>query len=147
MTNPSNETAPLAELNRTLEYYDRRSTQTKRWYQTLRVLTMVFAAAVPVVSVAGVSSVVTAALGSAIVVTEGLQQLFQFHNRWVGYRTGWNALERERRLYQAGARPYADAKEADQLLAERMERVIESESKDWAVDTAAATGQTSGAVV
>ncbi len=136
MTNKEDKGA-VAELIRTLNWYDVHASRTRIAYQALRVLTIVLAAAIPVVAVADGSSIITAALGSAIVVTEGLQQLFQFHNRWVDYRSAWNALERERRLYQSAAGPYAQRDDPDRLLAERIEVIIESENVNWGIDTTA----------
>ncbi len=136
MTNKEDKGA-IAELTRALNWYDVHASRTRIAYQALRVLTILMAAAIPVLAVADGSSIITAALGSAIVVTEGLQQLFQFHNRWVDYRSAWNALERERRLHQSRVGPYAQRDDPDRLLAERTEAIIESENVNWGIDTTA----------
>ena len=130
-------TPVTAELAKSLKYYDKHANRSRIWYLALRVLTIVLAATIPVVAVVDGSSVITAILGSAIVVTEGLQQLFQLHNHWVDYRSAWNALDRERRLHASLAGPYADVDNPDVVLAERIEEVIESENVEWASDTAA----------
>ncbi len=120
-----------SELSGAMDFYDRSARRSKVWYQTLRVLTMVLAASIPVVAVLDGSAVITAVLGSAIVVIEGLQQLFQFHERWVGYRKTWNVLDQERRLYEAGAGPYDGVVDAGKLLSERMTSILSAENTDW----------------
>ena len=112
-------------------FYDRSAGRAKTWYQTLRVLTMVLAASIPVVAALDGSVAVTAVLGGAIVVIEGLQQLFQFHERWVGYRKTWNALDHERRLYEGGAGPYDRVTDRAKLLNERMTSILSAENSDW----------------
>lgn len=130
------------ELQSALEFYDRKGGNAKRTYQSLRVATMTLAATIPVVAALDGSPTISAVLGSVIVVIEGLQQLFQFHNRWVDYRMAWNALERERRLFQSLAGPYADG-DAESVLAERTEAIIALENSDWATDVKAVAATTS----
>jgi hypothetical protein len=120
-----------SELSGAMDFYDRSARRSKVWYQTLRVLTMVLAASIPVVAVLDGSAVITAVLGSAIVVIEGFQQLFQFHERWVGYRKTWNVLDQERRLYEAGAGPYHGVADTGKLLSERMTSIMSVENTDW----------------
>jgi hypothetical protein len=119
------------ELAGAMGFYDRSAGRAKTWYQALRVLTLVLAAAIPVVAALDGSVAVTAVLGGAIVVIEGLQQLYQFHERWVGYRKTWNALDHERRLYEGGAGPYDGVTNRAKLLNERMTSVLSAENLDW----------------
>ena len=128
----------LLELQSALAFYDRKGVNAKKTYQSLRVATMMLAATIPVVAALDGSPAISAVLGSAIVVIEGLQQLFQFHNRWIDYRAAWNSLERERRLFQSRAGPYT-ASNAARILAERTEAIIGLENSDWVADEQAVT--------
>jgi len=111
-------------------FYDRGASRNKLFYQNMRVLTMMLAAAIPVVAAFGGAAEVTAVLGGAIVVIEGLQQLFQFHDRWIDYRKTWNELDQERRLHQLRAGPYSSG-DPDKTLGERMTVILAAENSDW----------------
>jgi len=51
----------------------------------------------------------------------------------VEFRSNWNALSREKRLYLSGAGPYAGASAGDRerLLSERFEDVMATDSITW----------------
>ncbi|MDQ6949520.1 MAG: hypothetical protein M3256_25540 [Actinomycetota bacterium] len=65
-------------------------------------------------------------------VTEGVQQLFGFHDRYASFRSAWNALDRERRLFDSRAGRYANNPEPDQTLAERIDDLLGQETSAWA---------------
>jgi Protein of unknown function (DUF4231) len=134
--------AAVAELAASMGFYDRGAGRNKLLYQNLRVLTMVLAAAIPVVGAFGGPAEVTAVLGAAIVIVEGLQQLFQFHDRWIDYRKTWNELDQERRLHQLRAGPYASGN-PDKVLGERMTVILAAENSDWVALAANAAVQSS----
>jgi hypothetical protein len=124
----------LAEerLEEQLAWYSSKSKHNKRWFQSLKVAQIVFAAAIPVVAAAGASAAVAGALGAVVVVQEGLQQLFQFQQNWITYRSTAEALKHERFLYLAGAGPYAGAERPEAALAERIEGLVSQEHAAWA---------------
>jgi hypothetical protein len=114
-----------------LAWYDGRSAHHKDWFQRLKVLQIVVAAAIPVVAGAGAGAWITGSLGATIVVLEGFQQLFQFQQNWLGYRATHEALKHEKFLYLAHAGPYRDATAPDTLLAERVEGLVSQEHAAW----------------
>ena len=63
---------------------------------------------------------------------EGVQQLFQFQQNWVSYRSTCEALKHEKFLYLATAGPYATAERPQALLAERVEGLVSQEHAKWA---------------
>ena len=73
---------------------------------------------------------VTGGLAAVIVVLEGAQQVYQFHERWITYRSTAEALKHERYLYLAKAGPYAEGDQHRQL-AERLEGLISQEHAKW----------------
>ena len=73
----------------------------------------------------------TATLGGLILVLEGIQQTFQFQDRWIGYRSTWHTLDIERSLYEAGAGPYTDSGSSHQVLADRMVQIVAAEHARW----------------
>ncbi len=115
-----------------LNWYEAKSQHHKRWYQWLKVAQIVVAAAIPVVAAAGASAAVGGGLGAVIVVMEGLQQLFQFQQNWIAYRSTAEALKHERFLYLAAAGPYAMLDRPEAVLAERVEGLVSQETAAWA---------------
>jgi Protein of unknown function (DUF4231) len=72
-----------------IEWYDRKSGSNQFWYKWIKLAQIVLAASIPVLSVVDVPwwRWVTAVLGALIVVLEGAQQLWQFNNLWITYRS------------------------------------------------------------
>ena len=70
-------------------------------------------------------------MGATIVVFEGLQQLFQFQQNWVSYRSTAEQLKHEKFLFTARAGPYAAVARPEGLLAERVEGLVSQEHSAW----------------
>jgi uncharacterized protein DUF4231 len=114
-----------------LHWYDGKSGTNQRRYKWLKVLEIAVAAALPVVAAVHSPVWVTGGLAAVVVVLEGIQHIFQFHEHWVTYRSTAEALKNERYLYLARAGPYAGANR-DRLLAERVEALLSQEHTKWA---------------
>ncbi len=123
-TNPA-----LYRLEDQLAWYDRKSQVAQHWYKGLRVVQLVLSVSIPVVAF-HVPSLVPAILGASVAVIEGVQQLFQFHEHWILYRSTAESLKHQRFLYLARARPYA-GKDRDQVLAEQVEGLVSQENAQW----------------
>ena len=67
-----------------------------------------------------------------IVVLEGLQQLMQYQQNWINYRSTCERLKHEQYLYLAAAGPYAALADPGTLLAERIESLVSQEHAAWA---------------
>lgn len=72
-----------------------------------------------------------AGLGALVVILEGFQQLNQYQQNWINYRSTCEALKHEKFLHLANAGPYGDATGARTLLAERIEGLISQEHAKW----------------
>ncbi len=114
-----------------LGWYGRKAKQNKDLFHRLKIAQIIVAAAIPVAAAAGATDWLVGGLGAAILVVEGLQQLFQYQQNWLGYRGTAEALKHEKHLYLAGAGPYADAARRDALLAERVEGLVSREHLAW----------------
>ena len=113
-------------------WYDDKSGRNKRSYLRFKTAQIVVAAAIPTVAAAGASAAVAGALGAVVVVLEGLQQLFQFHQNWLTYRATAEALKHEQHLFLAEAGPYAqEASRRIATLAERVEGLVSQEHASW----------------
>ena len=112
-------------------WYDRKSQSAQRAFKRLKVLQLVAAAAVPVVAAAEASPWLTAAFGGVVLVLEGVQQLGQYQNNWITYRSTCEALKHEKYLYLAGAGPYRNSEDPSVVLAEHVEGLVSQEHARW----------------
>jgi hypothetical protein len=139
---PGLEERVQARLAEELGWYDARARENQRWYRAIKVVQLVAAALVPVMAGIGASAWITGGLGSLIVVLEGVQQLYQFQEHWIAYRTTWEGLRRAHHLYAARGGDYATAASPPTLLAERVEALVAREHARWvSVQEAAARVQ------
>lgn len=139
------EADPLMErLDRRIAWYDRSAKKNQLLFRSFKAFTLVAAAAIPFsasLSAAGFSTAdagpgglttfVAGLLGAAIVVVEGLQQLFQWQQNWLNYRSTSESLDRERSLFLVGAGSYLDVPNPRVLLAERIEQIMGQEHSKW----------------
>jgi len=126
----------LERLEEQINWYDRKSAKQKRYFNVLKIVTIVAAATIPLLTTVPIevklSQTITAALGAAIVVIEGIQQLYQLQTNWILYRSTCESLRHEKYLYLGHAGPYAVAQDAHSLLAERIESLVSQEHAKWA---------------
>ena len=122
-------------LNDQIEWYDRKSGTNQFWYKWIKLAQLVLAALIPVLSLVEVPwwRWITAALGGLIVVLEGVQQLWQFNNLWITYRSTAEQLKHEKYLFLAFGGPYSglNTDEALKLLSERVEEQVSTEHAKW----------------
>ena len=114
-----------------IDWYDRSSQSSKRWYEVLKSAEIVAAAAIPFSAGFQITPWVTGSLGVVVVVLEGFQQLKQFHSNWTSYRSTCEALKHEKFLYLGRAEHYASATNAHALLASRVEELVSREHAKW----------------
>src|SRR5713226_1144225 len=95
----------LERLEDQINWYDRKSARQKRYFNILKVVTIVAADAIPFLVALPLdvkfSQMITAALGAVIVVIEGIQQLYQLQTNWIQYRSTCENLRHEKYLFLA----------------------------------------------
>jgi Protein of unknown function (DUF4231) len=131
-TNSSPPESPAwARLQDQIAWYGAKSGSCQRRFKVLKICQIVTAAAIPVA--AGVAAPVwlVGGAGAFIVVLEGLQQLEQYQQNWISYRSTSEQLKHEQYLFLAGAGPYADRADAEAVLAERVEGLVSQEHSAW----------------
>lgn len=125
----------FARLEEQIRWYDQRSGRQRRSFYALKVVTIVVAAAIPLLAViladAYLNKVIASTVGALIVVIEGFQQLFQLQTNWLLYRSTCENLKHEKYLFLGNAGPYAAAQNPHALLAERIESLISQEHSVW----------------
>jgi hypothetical protein len=130
-TSISQSNPTLDRLEDQISWYDNKSRVNQRWYKWLKLLTMVSAVFVPVLSVPNWGRHYVAALGIIIVLAEGIQQLNQFQANWIAYRSTCESLRHEKYLYLAQAGPYQSTDKPITVLAERIEGLVSQEHAKW----------------
>jgi len=109
-------------LDKQISWYGRAARRSRIGYLTIRLLTLVAAAAITIASITSWAPVgwqptwLLGILGASIALLEGIQGVFHWRDQWFIYRATAEALKRERFLYQAGAGPYADGTPTNSLL-------------------------------
>jgi uncharacterized protein DUF4231 len=135
----------LERLDDQINWYDRKSARHKRYFNVFKVVTMVAAAAIPVLTALPLADKLSlplaATLGASIVVIEGIQQLYQLQTNWILYRSTCESLKHEKYLFLASAGPYAAAQNPHSLLAERIESLVSQEHAKWATTREQASGK------
>lgn len=121
----------LDRLEDQIRWYDAKSQSSQRWFKILKAIQLIAAAAVPVVATLGGPGWLTGGLGALIIVLEGFQQLNQYQQNWVSYRSTCEKLRHEKFLFWAAAGPYGAATQPAKLLAERVESLISQEHANW----------------
>jgi uncharacterized protein DUF4231 len=124
----------MLRLEDQIDWYDKRSNFNQRAFKLLKIVVIAAAAFIPLLAALPVPAWVMGGLGVLIAVTEGLQQLNQYHANWISYRSTCETLKHEKFLYLGKAGPYRDQSEAHSLLAERIESLVSQEHAKWAAD-------------
>jgi hypothetical protein len=136
---PMSTDVTMERLEDQIAWYEARSGKDQRYYKVMKIAVIVFAALIPLLSgltvpyiaPTGVPTWVLGILGALIAVMEGIQQVCQYHENWISYRSTGEALKHEKFLYLAKAGPYAAAADPHVLLAERIESVVSQEHAKW----------------
>ena len=118
-------------LEAQIAWYDRESDQNQRWFKGLKIIQIVTAAAIPVAAAASAPLAVLGGGGALIVILEGLQQLQQYQENWIAYRSTCERLRAERFLFLSRAGPYAAVAGPESVLAVRVEALVSQENAAW----------------
>lgn len=122
-----------------LNWYDRKSQSSQKWYKCLKIAQVASAVLIPATSLLPADSAKWAAagLGVLIAVLEAVQQMNQYSTLWFSYRATAERLKHEKYLFLSVAGPYKGLTEAERLiaLAERVEEHVSTEHANWFNET------------
>ena len=118
-----------------IKWYSQKSTWNQDCFKKLKVAEIIAAALVPFAAGISAPAVITGLLGVIVVALEGLQNIYQFQNNWITYRSTAEALKHEKYLWYAQAGPYLNAEHPEALLAERIESLISTENAKWSTES------------
>jgi hypothetical protein len=125
----------LERLEDQIIWYDRKASYNERLFKRLRISTIVVSSSIPLCAAFVKYTVITGALGALIALFEGWQQLNQYHQNWITYRSTAEALKHEKYLFLSEAGPYATSENPRTLLAERVESLVSQEHSKWTAAT------------
>jgi hypothetical protein len=121
-------------LNDQIDWYDKKSQTSQKWFKRLRLLEIVAATIIPFIAGTGQNipyySIIISLLGVMIAISAGLSALYKYHENWIEYRTISETLKHEKYLFQAKCSPY-DCDEAFCKLVQRVEGLISKENTQW----------------
>ena len=122
-------------LDNQIDWYDRKSIQSQKWFKRLQVMVIVSSATIPFLSGYMDSEtlylkIVVGLLGLVIAAITAVLGLYQFQENWLEYRTTCETLRHEKYLFLAKAPPYNE-EEPFLLLVERVEGLISKENTNW----------------
>jgi hypothetical protein len=128
----------LERLEDQIHWYDRRSQSALRRYKALKLAQVIIAGLIPLCSALPRPELqfrwLAALLGLLVLIIEALQQLNEYQQNWIAYRSTCEALKHEKYLDLAGARPYMNAESPEKrlaLLADRTEQFVSQEHAKW----------------
>ena len=142
----------LAEdFKKAAKFYDDRARSSKRAYRSLSIYLIIASAVLtPLVALAPDDAcwrIIAAGLSATLVVANGILAHLKSHENWLSYRTSWEALQRERRLFETDSGPYRPVRDADKasFFVERIEAVLAQEGREFFARHASAKNEDSKA--
>lgn len=119
-----------------IKWYEKESAHSKRMFKWLKTATLAISVSISLNAAfatryPAVIGIITGVMGASIALLEGLQQLNQYHQNWITYRSTTEALKHEKFLFLGTAGPYAAASNPTALLAERVESLVSQENAKW----------------
>jgi len=126
----------IDRLEDQIKWYDNQSASAKRMFKRLKTATLAISVSIPLSAAFATrfplyTGVITGVMGASIALLEGLQQLNQYHQNWITFRSTAEALKHEKFLFLATAGPYTAASNPKSLLAERIESLVSQEHAQW----------------
>jgi hypothetical protein len=128
------EVTTLDRIREQSDWYGKKARSSRSIYIALKIVQIVMAASIPVVSVSvggDVQRWTNAILGALIGIIEAILQLGQYQQNWLTYRATREALRREDFLYSAKAGPYSGQADPGGVYAERADTIMSGESAKW----------------
>jgi hypothetical protein len=121
-------------LNDQIDWYDRKTGTTQRWFKRLRFAEIAAAAIIPFLSgFVGDSlliKIAIGALGVLVAVIASLLGLLHLQAHWISYRAMAEALKTQKFLFLTQTEPY-DKDDAFHLLVQRVEALLSKETAEW----------------
>ena len=111
------------------DWHDRKSTQYKRFYTILAIISIVITSFIPFTSLFmddfPSARYIVALMGSLITIVSTINATFKWHEKWIDYRVTAEILKYHRCLYETRSSPY-NGPDADKILIESVNTTVDS---------------------
>ena len=122
-------------LNNQIDWYDKKSISSQKKYKSLKLLEIIMASIIPVLSVFSKDfnfiTWIIAIVGSSISIIEGWLVVMKYHENWIEYRSICETLKHEKYMFLTDTGVYS-THNSFKLLVERVESIISKENINWA---------------
>ena len=123
-------------LDDQIEWYDRKSIASQRWYKRLRLVEIILASTIPFlvgyITPEFPKMKLLVGLGSVLIaIISGVLALQKFQENWIEYRTTCETLKHHKYRYLTRVEPYS-CDDAFQRLVGNVESLISKENTNWA---------------
>ena len=126
-------------LDDQINWYDKKSAANQAAYKRLRLIEIIAAVSIPLLSgyshiseyVGMTIGIIIGVIGLIVAVLAGIVGLYRFQENWNEYRAVAESLKQEKYLYLARAEPY-NGDQPFELLVQRVESLLKSETTAWA---------------
>lgn len=118
-----------------IDWYDRKSGQSQKWFKRLQIASILASATIPflvgyVTETTVILKVSVGVLGLAVAATTAILGIYKFQENWLEFRTTCESLKHEKYLFLTNSEPY-DTGAPFKLLVERVESLISKENTAW----------------
>ncbi len=122
-------------LENQIKWYSSKSSLCQHRYKTLRLIEIIAAAFIPLLSGMDVLNGrwIIGSLGMLIAISAATGSLFKYHENWIQYRATSEALKHEKYLYLGRTSPY-DGDDCFKILVQRVEALISKENSTWTLN-------------
>jgi len=123
------------DFAKALKFYDEGANSSKKVYRFLSIYVIVISALLtPLVAFIPDDiywRIISTIMAATIVIASGLLAHLKSHENWLSYRSSWDALERERRLFETHSGKYSLSTNPDELFVEQIETILSKEAIDF----------------
>lgn len=128
-----NETYAMDIADSSYNWYVTASKRSRRAYRQGEFALVILSASIPLAAaLAPRNSMLTAVLGSCLVILAGIRAMFHWQENYLRFSRAREAVEAERRLYRLGTAPYDDAATRDNELVRSITLIEQDEMSRWA---------------
>lgn len=122
-----------------IDWYDRKSGNNRKIFQSLRLIEIIAAALIPFLSGLLISiptyqmvgTIIIGVLGVTVTIIAGILSFGRHQEHWIEYRTTCESLKKENFLFQTQVEPYG-GEDAFKLFVQRVETLVSKENTNWA---------------
>lgn len=122
-------------LDNQQEWHSKKSHLCQKIYKWLRFIELTLSAAIPVVTTALWGDIYgrwfLISIGLLLTIFAAIQNIWQFQQRGIDYRTVSESLKREKFLYLTRSAPYSDDTTRFSCLVEHVESIITAQNNNW----------------